>query len=86
LKIHFSGWSNKYDEWIDTEISPHRLVKQWQRGEPVRLFNRLDVKDTVNKWMEAHVVEINKHYIKIHYKGWAAKFDEYLPADKEEFK
>lgn len=51
----------------------------------MRLFNRIDVKDTVDKWMEAHVIELNRRYIRIHYKGWSSKFDEYLPAEEEEF-
>ncbi len=46
---------------------------------PFKLFNRLDVKDSRNKWLETNIVELNKDYFKIHYKGWSAKFDEYLP-------
>ena len=46
---------------------------------PFKLFNRLDVKDSRNKWLETNIIELNKDYIKIHYKGWSSKFDEYLP-------
>lgn len=49
--------------------SPHVLkVGDW-----------VDAKDTVNKWCVAQVVEANEEVVKIHYKGWAAKWDEEVP-------
>ena len=30
VKVHFTGWSAKYDEWID--INSDRIVAQWMRG------------------------------------------------------
>jgi len=49
--VHFTGWPYKFDEWI--EASSDRLLKQWRRGTPVRLNNRLDVRDLKGKWLEA---------------------------------
>jgi hypothetical protein len=37
------------------------------------------VKDEKNKWLEAQILEVANDYIKIHYKGWSSKFDEYIP-------
>jgi hypothetical protein len=37
------------------------------------------VKDEKNKWLEAQIIEVANDYIKIHYKGWSSKFDEYIP-------
>lgn len=39
------------------------------------------MKDSLGKWLEANIIEIipTEMSIKIHYKGWASKFDEYLP-------
>jgi hypothetical protein len=36
------------------------------------------VKDEKNKWLEAQILEVANDYIKIHYKGWSSKFDEYI--------
>ena len=51
---------------------------------PFQINNRLDVKDSRNKWLEAHIVEMKPTYIKIHYKGWSSKFDEYIPTSNGE--
>jgi hypothetical protein len=78
VKVHFTGWSTKYDEWID--VHSDRIIKQWVRGNPFQRNQRLDVKDEKNKWLEAHILEVVPgDYIKIHYKGWSSKFDEYIP-------
>ena len=80
MKVHYTGWSTKYDEWIDVkEQGEEKIIQQWKRGERFRVNQRIDVKDGKNKWLEAQVIEVKKEYIKIHYRGWAAKFDEYLP-------
>jgi len=49
------------------------------------LYKWLDVKDEINKWCEAQVVGLNKKKgtIKVHYKGWKAKFDEWLDPVKD---
>ena len=44
---------------------------------------RLDVRDVKGKWLEAQIVELSDTYFKIHYKGWAAKFDEFIPLDQQ---
>jgi|LauGreDrversion4_2_1035121.scaffolds.fasta_scaffold4458249_1 hypothetical protein len=54
VKVHFTGWSMKYDEWID--VQSDRIVKQWVRGDPFMLFQRLDVRDEKNKWLEAQII------------------------------
>lgn len=48
---------------------------------PLQIGNRLDVRDQKGAWLEAHVVDIQGDFFKIHYKGWAAKFDEFIPLD-----
>ena len=75
IKVHFTGWSYKYDECID--VSSNRLIKQWRRGIPFQLHNRLDVKDVKGKWLEAHIVEIyDENRIRVHFKNWSSKWDE----------
>jgi hypothetical protein len=41
----------------------------------------LDVKDTVNQWLEATVMDINPQEgsLKVHYNGWPTRWDEWVP-------
>ena len=78
FKVHFTGWSSKYDEWI--EENSDRIVKQWKRGAPLLLNNRLDVRDIKGKWLEAQVIQIeleNSLFV-VHFKGFSSKWDEVI--------
>lgn len=51
---------------------------------PMQLYNRIDIYDVKDRmWREAHVVEINKDQIKIHYRGFTDKYDEWLNITKD---
>lgn len=76
LKIRFSGYASKFDTWI-VEDSP-RLLKQWRFGSDFQINNRIDIIDTYNMWKEARVIDKNDTQIKIHYKGYADKYDEWI--------
>jgi len=54
---------------------------QWRPGWKFKLNNRIDVKDTINKWCEARVIEVKPNSIVVHYKGFTSKFDEELAND-----
>lgn len=41
----------------------------------------LDVKDSVNKWVNAEVLRVNSYEIYVHYSGWAQRYDEPIPID-----
>ena len=45
----------------------------------------IDVKDTVYEWLEAEVIDINeeKKEVYVHYNGWGARWDEWLPMDSD---
>lgn len=45
--------------------------------------NRIDVKDERDMWLEARVLEIFGKQIKIHYKRYASKFDEWIELPSE---
>jgi len=78
LKVHFTGWSFKYDEWLPEDS--HRLLKQWKRGTPIQLNNRLDVRDVKGKWLEAQVILIDEDegQMLAHFKGFSNKWDELI--------
>ena len=46
--------------------------------------NRLDVLDERNEWLEARVIGVDGNSIRIHYKGFVAKYDEtiVLPSER----
>ena len=71
--VHFTGFVAKYDEWIsyanqndddaslkqqNEENQPLRILKQWRRGMKFKINNRIDVLDTMGKWLPAGVVLI----------------------------
>ena len=43
----------------------------------------LDVKDTVNQWLEATVLEMNEEqgYVFVHYNGWPSRWDEWISVE-----
>jgi hypothetical protein len=43
----------------------------------------LDVKDTVNQWLEATILDVDRleKRLFVHYNGWPARWDEWLPFD-----
>jgi hypothetical protein len=49
----------------------------------VQLGQRVEAIDKTNKWLEAFVIGIspNENEIKVHYKGWHVKFDEWLDTE-----
>lgn len=38
----------------------------------------MDVKDTINQWLEAQVVEVRNNRAYIHYNGWGTRWDEWI--------
>jgi hypothetical protein len=43
----------------------------------------LDVKDTIDQWLEAEVIEIRESEIKIHYNGWGVRWDEWIDVSSQ---
>lgn len=91
--MHYSGFGSRYDEYIDFD-SP-RIQKQCNFGlgellgrkdTPFRLNNRLDILDKYGKWLEGIVTEINGKMIKIRFKGYHPKYDEWIDTQKEAHK
>jgi len=70
IRVHYTGWSNKYDEWIEKDSE--RILKQCKlirglwvcmsfigtKGKKFRLNNRIDANDENGKWLEARVVDV----------------------------
>ena len=76
VKVRFSGYSHKFDTWIE-ENSPD-VLHQWRPNQEFQVNNRLDVLDTHGQWREARVIDLNTGQIHITYRGYAAKYNEWL--------
>ena len=79
VKVTYTDFSDQYDEWIDSESD--RLLPSFQPDSSIEnlcLNNRVNVYDLKRqKWREARVIQIFVNGdIKIHWKGYSAKFDE----------
>lgn len=81
LRVHFTGFNKKFDETVPD--TPDRVLKQCKDytgriGQDFLLNHRVDVQDPYGKWLEARVVEMNEKQIKVHYRNFHEKFDEWL--------
>lgn len=50
----------------------------YQEGGILKIGQRIEAKDDRNHWIEAYVVDANNEQVKIHYKGYITKFDEWI--------
>lgn len=41
--------------------------------------DELDALDTSNRWFEARVINSRRNKVHVHYRGWASKWDEWIP-------
>ena len=41
----------------------------------------LDVKDTIDQWLEAQVTQMRPGQVYVHYNGWGARWDEWIDND-----
>lgn len=46
----------------------------------------MDVKDTINQWCEAQIMEIRNGEAYIHYNGWGTRWDEWVGLDTDRIK
>ena len=43
----------------------------------------VDVKDTINEWLEAQVIDVKDNKAFIHYNGWGNRWDEWINMDSD---
>ncbi len=54
--IHYSGWSSRYDEYID--VRSDRILSQWEPGKEIRVNHRIDAYHPSSGWLEGRVIDI----------------------------
>lgn len=67
---------NKFDEQqvISTKtITPFDFTKsKYEIGQWV------DVKDTIDQWLEAQIIQVRNNQVYVHYNGWGTRWDEWI--------
>lgn len=43
----------------------------------------VDVKDTIDQWLEAQVIDVKDNKVYIHYNGWGTRWDEWIEMDSD---
>ena len=81
--VTYLYWEDKWNEWLSEseivmKVAPFRSQTYFVGGE-LKLRQRIEVKDTTGKWLEAIVVDEQPDSVKIHYFRFANSFDEWLP-------
>ncbi len=80
LYIGYLNWDSKFDEWVtasNERVAPLHAHTYFVGGT-LKLRQRVEVLDERGTWLESFVEDENETQVKIHYKGYAAKFDEWL--------
>ena len=88
VKITYLDWSSKWDEWI--ERSSDRLAvfgtHVFRVGSTLKVGQRIEVYDEHPKrqiWTVSFVCDVEPARVKVHFVGFAKKFDEWLPRDSK---
>lgn len=68
----------------DERVEEERVTTPTRRG-PRQFFvgQWLDVKDTVNQWLESTVMAIEDGKVLIHYHGWPTRWDEWIDFESD---
>ncbi len=84
--VHYTFWESRFDEWIplnSPRIAPHG-THIFQTGGILRTGQKIDVFDThpqLFRWLEGKIVDERDTDVKVHFRGYAASLDEWLPRD-----
>ncbi len=75
VKVRFYGWDASYDEWV----GPRRVRAHQPPVRPVG--QRVEV-ESEGRWYAATVVEARLGLHKVHFEGWDASWDEWVPSSR----
>jgi len=88
VKITYLDWSSKWDEWI--ERSSKRLARYgshvFREGSVLKIGQRIEVFDMHPKrevWTTSYVCDVDHVRVKVHFVGFAKKFDEWIARDSK---
>ncbi|KAM3131610.1 hypothetical protein pb186bvf_016274 [Paramecium bursaria] len=71
---------------IDTSTKPNEIQQEFVN--PFKLEQRkfqagqwIDLKDTIDQWLEAQILKVEGNRIFVHYNGWGRRWDEWVEVD-----
>ncbi|KAF4027519.1 hypothetical protein GN244_ATG20864 [Phytophthora infestans] len=69
----------------DAQVEQQTVGQATTRRGPRQFFvgQWLDVKDTVNQWLESTVMAVADGKVLIHYHGWPTRWDEWIDVDSD---
>jgi hypothetical protein len=78
-KIHYVGWGNDWDEWVE----PHRIRVAPQR-QSTRSLRPDDPADVLweGKWWPATILKRQGNRFYIHYDGYGQSWDEWVGLER----
>ena len=86
LASAFDENTNETEDAPSSSVSNTEDTKQGATSSENRKFfvgQWLDVKDTVNQWLEATILRMSRTRLYIHYNGWPARWDEWIRVDSD---
>lgn len=55
-----------------------RELRRFELGQWV------DVRDTMDQWLEAEIIDVKGTMVNVHYNGWGPRWDEWIEMDRYE--
>lgn len=78
--VSYLYWDSCFDEWVGDVT--HRFAPihthTYREGGELKVGQRVEVLDEKLKWLEAFIIDSSPTQVKVHYKGYHPKFDEWI--------
>ncbi len=85
LFIGYLYWDSKFDEWVpmsSERVAPLHTHTYFTAGA-LKTRQRIEVLDERNNWLELFVEGETVDQVRIHYKGYSNKFDEWIDRNSD---
>ena len=70
--VHFDGWSNNWDEWIDSQSARLRAHRGWGTSRMPNDWQQdsiIEALDMQGKWYPSKVLHVSQQSVQVHYQG-----------------
>jgi hypothetical protein len=81
------------ENFIQTANTNVNLTNSYNDNKTIELFNFknrklykgqwVDVKDTIDQWLEAQIIDVKDNKVYIHYNGWGTRWDEWIDMNSD---
>ena len=73
---NLSNCRNKFDE---QKIIENKVVTGYDFNKiKYEVGQWVDVKDTIDQWLEGQILQVRDNYVYVHYNGWGTRWDEWI--------